>query len=229
MKFTSVLKCILHIMVVGILIVCPSVKAFGAEDKNEKPSPKGEVVIVIDVDRRKLLVYDDERIFKSFAVAVGKDETPSPIGEWKIRRKQKNWGTGFGTRWMGLDVTWGEYGIHGTDKPYSIGGFESHGCIRMFNHDVERLYEWVKVGTKVKIVGQVYSPFYEQRDKVFKGQKGAAVVLVQKALIEEGYLKEKPDGIFGEGTEDALIKLQKDRGLEVTGQVDLNTWPVIGL
>lgn len=191
--------------------------------------PKGIVELVVDVDKRKLIVYDGNKKFKVYNVAVGKDDTPSPIGEWTIKRKSKNWGTGFGTRWLGLDVTWGLYGIHGTNKPWSIGGFESHGCIRMFNRDVEELYEWVKVGTKVKIVGKVYSPYYEERNKIHKGHKGAVVVLIQKGLIAEGYLKGKPDGIFGQATEDALKKLQKDRGFEVTGQVDTDIWPVLGL
>lgn len=207
------------------------INLFEASDANTKEDikPKGNVEIVINTDKRKLYVYDGGTIIKEFTVAVGTEETPSPVGEWTIIKKSKNWGTGFGTRWLGLDVTWGIYGIHGTNKPWSIGGFESHGCFRMFNRDVEQLYEWVKIGTKVRVEGTVYSPFYEQRNKVHKGHKGAVVVLVQKGLIAEGYLKEKPDGNFGQSTEDALKKLQKDRGFEVTGQVDVDIWPVLGL
>lgn len=42
-----------------------------------------------------------------------------------------------------------EYAIHGTNRPESIGGFVSHGCIRMYNSDVRALYSMVKVGTPV--------------------------------------------------------------------------------
>lgn len=65
----------------------------------------------------------------------------------------------FGTnqrRYMGvlgtrrLDLGDG-YGIHGTDTPESIGQSVSHGCIRMFNQDVEKLYPMVPVGTPVYI------------------------------------------------------------------------------
>ncbi len=43
------------------------------------------------------------------------------------------------------------YGIHGTDVPSSIGQSVSHGCVRMFNADVEKLYPMVPVGTPVYI------------------------------------------------------------------------------
>jgi len=43
------------------------------------------------------------------------------------------------------------YGIHGTDHPETIGQSVSHGCVRMRNEDVERLYPMVAVGTPVYI------------------------------------------------------------------------------
>ncbi len=43
----------------------------------------------------------------------------------------------------------GEYAIHGTNNPSSIGGFVSYGCIRMHNRDILDLYERVGVGTRV--------------------------------------------------------------------------------
>ena len=43
------------------------------------------------------------------------------------------------------------YGIHGTDQPQSIGQSVSHGCVRMRNEDIERLYPMVAVGTPVYI------------------------------------------------------------------------------
>ena len=45
----------------------------------------------------------------------------------------------------------GEYAIHGTDNPGSIGGFVSHGCIRMYNRDIQELYRLVEVGTPVVV------------------------------------------------------------------------------
>ena len=51
-----------------------------------------------------------------------------------------------------LTLTAGQYAIHGTNNPGSIGGFVSHGCIRMFNSDILDLYERVGVGTKVVVL-----------------------------------------------------------------------------
>jgi len=45
----------------------------------------------------------------------------------------------------------GEYAIHGTNAPGTIGGFVSHGCIRMFNEDIMDLYSRVSVGTPVVV------------------------------------------------------------------------------
>jgi lipoprotein-anchoring transpeptidase ErfK/SrfK len=57
-----------------------------------------------------------------------------------------------GTRWIGLSVK--GYGIHGTDNPRSIGYARSHGCIRLHNRDVEELFERVRAGDAVELVGE---------------------------------------------------------------------------
>ena len=46
----------------------------------------------------------------------------------------------------------GEYAIHGTNNPGSIGGFVSFGCIRMHNSDIMDLYRRVDVGTRVVVL-----------------------------------------------------------------------------
>ncbi len=51
-----------------------------------------------------------------------------------------------------LTLSGGEYAIHGTNKPSSIGGFVSYGCIRMHNQDISDLFERVTVGTPVKVI-----------------------------------------------------------------------------
>src|ERR671912_823833 len=48
-----------------------------------------------------------------------------------------------------LTLAGGEYAIHGTNRPQSIGTFASYGCIRMHNHDIVDLFERVGVGTQV--------------------------------------------------------------------------------
>jgi len=48
-----------------------------------------------------------------------------------------------------LTLRGGDYAIHGTNRPASIGGFVSYGCIRMYNRDIVELYRLVQVGTPV--------------------------------------------------------------------------------
>ena len=51
-----------------------------------------------------------------------------------------------------LTLNRGQYAIHGTNSPGSIGKFVSHGCIRMYNADVMDLYAKVGVGTQVVVL-----------------------------------------------------------------------------
>ena len=51
-----------------------------------------------------------------------------------------------------LTLRKGEYAIHGTNNPKSIGGYVSHGCIRMYNADVLDLYARAQVGTEVVVL-----------------------------------------------------------------------------
>ena len=46
----------------------------------------------------------------------------------------------------------GQYAIHGTNQPGSIGHFVSYGCIRMYNGDIMDLYGRVSVGTQVVVL-----------------------------------------------------------------------------
>jgi lipoprotein-anchoring transpeptidase ErfK/SrfK len=50
-----------------------------------------------------------------------------------------------------MTLSGGEYAIHGTNAPGSIGGFVSYGCIRMYNEDIVDLFERVQVGTRVVV------------------------------------------------------------------------------
>jgi lipoprotein-anchoring transpeptidase ErfK/SrfK len=50
-----------------------------------------------------------------------------------------------------MTLAGGEYAIHGTNMPGSVGGFVSYGCIRMLNADITDLYSRVSVGTTVVV------------------------------------------------------------------------------
>lgn len=184
-------------------------------------------LIIVDLNKRLLNFYRNEEIFKKYTVAIGKNTTPSPVGEWKIIHKGGNWGGGFGARWLGLNVPWGIYGIHGTDKPNSIGYMSSHGCIRLHNRNVSELYNLVKMGTPVHIVGDL--PKVALRKEFKLKNSGKDVLLLQFALRKAGYDPGPADARFGPGVELAVKKLQNFYGLSQSGKAGLNEQYLLGL
>jgi L,D-transpeptidase ErfK/SrfK len=121
--------------------------------------------LIVSIPDRKIVLMEDGRVLKIYPIAVGKKSTPSPDGTFHIASRvvKPTWykpgqtvGPGpanpLGTRWMGLGYK--GYGIHGTNMPNSIGKAASHGCIRMRNHDVEELFELVRVGDSVDLLTQ---------------------------------------------------------------------------
>ncbi|WP_027717160.1 L,D-transpeptidase family protein [Desulfovirgula thermocuniculi] len=109
--------------------------------------------LLVETDLRRLHHFQGDSLVKTYPVAVGKPSTPTPTGNYRIVNKIVNPGGMLGTRWMGLDIPGGNYGIHGTSDPSSIGRAVSNGCIRMFNHHIEELFPQVAIGTPVRIVG----------------------------------------------------------------------------
>lgn len=193
-------------------------------------SKSDRLLIEIDVSKRRLVLYQNDLVVKEYPVAVGKSSTPTPLGEWKIVQKSLNWGNGFGTRWMGLNVPWGIFGIHGTNKPGSIGTFASHGCIRMLNRHVEDLYPRVNEGTTVRIVenGKMF-PENLKPVTLKKKASGQRVVYVQSRLKELGLVFDRADGRFGNMTELAVKYYQIWHELEPTGVMDEATYRAMGM
>src|SRR5215212_3623978 len=119
--------------------------------------------IVVSIPDRKLAVIENGEVVTVFPVAVGKPSTPSPAGTFTIVNRVSNptyYKSGkavapgvanpVGTRWIGLSEK--GYGIHGTSNPGSIGFAKSHGCIRLRNQDVERLFDRVRTGDVVELL-----------------------------------------------------------------------------
>lgn len=53
-----------------------------------------------------------------------------------------------------LTLAGGEYAIHGTNRPGSVGGYVSYGCVRMYNEDITDLFQRVSVGTQVVVTAR---------------------------------------------------------------------------
>jgi len=108
--------------------------------------------ITVNVAAKRLTLFKAGKVFKTYPIAVGKPATPTPKGNFKIINKAYNPGGPFGARWLGLSAPNGDYGIHGTNNPSSIGKSVSNGCIRTYNNNIIEIYNLVPVGTPVKIV-----------------------------------------------------------------------------
>lgn len=214
----------------GEKVICEDGDEFFVDDrvviKSTIPLVQNEK-IVIDSRSCRLTYYRNNQAIKSYPVAVGTLETPSPVGEWTIIHKGGQWGGGFGARWLGLNVPWGIYGIHGTNKPGSIGSHASHGCIRMFNQHVTELYSMVKIGTPVYIIGNL--PQVSLRKELQLKATGRDVLVVQFALRKAGFDPGIADARYGTGTVVAISRLQAFYGLAVTGKITVNEQYLLGL
>src|SRR5690554_5875914 len=200
------------------------------EQNNQQDDQKeNKYDILIDLTESILYLFENNQLIKKYPVAQGKPGTPSPIGIWHITNKARNWGSGFGTRWMGLDVPWGIYGIHGTNKPGSIGHRASAGCFRMRNSDVEELYSIVPYKTRVVVYGGPYGNMGEAFSRLAPGDRNSQVAEVQIRLQRLGYYEGRIDGIYGEGMKVALVRFKRDKNLPENHYVDWSTYEALGI
>lgn len=123
-------------------------------------------------------------------------------------------------RWMGFNVPWGQFGIHGTLEKYSVGWASSHGCIRMNNDEVAELYDYIPCGTKVTIRDGVYGDFGKGFRDLKSGMYGADVREIQKRLAELGFFTGVANGKFGAETEAAVQRYCRANGLYVRKTID---------
>lgn len=125
--------------------------------------------IIIDRANFRLTLWRHGGKSQRFPIAVGKPGHATPTGNFHVIQMQKNptwyppnspWAAGLGpvepgagnplgTRWIGISSP--AIGMHGTPSPGTIGTRASHGCIRMYIRDAERLYDQVQIGTPVYI------------------------------------------------------------------------------
>ncbi len=134
------------------------------------------------VDRKKggvkHISYIADHIVYTFPVGLGRYDWRTPIGSFRVRGKTVNptWVApldiykehlerdpdaervipgGDPENPLGhyrIELTLPEYAIHGTNKPWGVGMEVSHGCIRLYPEDIERLFYKVKIGTPGRFV-----------------------------------------------------------------------------
>lgn len=119
--------------------------------------------LVVDVPGYTITLYDGDEVVEQFPVGTAQETYPTPPGTYFITDllQPPDPDTVYGTYAYGLSgysevLTSfnggdGQLGVHGTNKPESIGKQDSHGCVRLHNEDIEVLVPLLKLGTPVEI------------------------------------------------------------------------------
>jgi L,D-transpeptidase catalytic domain len=119
--------------------------------------------LLVERTRFRLTLFQSCRRVGVFPVGIGTGSTPTPVGYFYLQAllRPSDPNGVYGPYAYGLsgfsavihDWRWGGLvGLHGTDDPAGIGHDVSHGCIRMFNADIERLVRILPLGTPITIV-----------------------------------------------------------------------------
>lgn len=140
------------------------------------PAPPPEPYLLLKLAERRVYLMDDAagKSPEGFPVAIGRKGYETPTGHFQVnemvvnpdfllfdfqnpeRKERGRMPPGpnnpLGLRWIGFAYAHGwNIGFHGTPKPDALGKAVSHGCVRMRNTDVVRLYDRVKIGTAVVV------------------------------------------------------------------------------
>ena len=131
--------------------------------------------LVINVPEMRLYDFTVGPEPEIFAIAIGDAFDPTLLGEFRVGAKRTDpaWyvpksilderpgqplvvpagpDNPLGSRWMTIGNT--TYGIHGTNVRWSIGRLATHGCVRLYEDEVQRLYERIPSGTPLQILYQ---------------------------------------------------------------------------
>jgi hypothetical protein len=137
------------------------------------PPDVGGTYLVLRLNERRLYLMRDGALPESFPIAVGRAGLETPTGRFQVeekiehpdfqqidphdrsrvlRRIPPGPDNPLGERWIAIAHGEGwTLGIHGTPHPELLGQAVSHGCVRMRNADVIRVYDYVKLGTPVVV------------------------------------------------------------------------------
>lgn len=128
------------------------------------------VRLEVQLGRRRVVLYQGETTIKHYPIAIGRPGWETPKGNYTVLQKLKNpsWihplkkgvtipggdpDNPLGRYWIGFWTNGKNWiGFHGTPNPGSVGTAASHGCIRMYNKDIEELFQQVSLGTQVSVV-----------------------------------------------------------------------------
>jgi lipoprotein-anchoring transpeptidase ErfK/SrfK len=150
-----------------VAVTVPALPPLG-EPEPFLPTPNERAIqLVIRLSERRVYVYDREQVITSYPIAIGRSGWETPTGEFEVIQMLSNptWehpftgelvppgaGNPLGSRWIGFWTDGTNYiGFHGTPDAETVGQAASHGCIRMYDQDVQALFEIVQMGTPVVV------------------------------------------------------------------------------
>ena len=145
------------------------------------PDTKHEGIVINLAELRLYHYMPDKGVLDTEPIGIGREGWETPQGVTRIvdRRKDPTWyaplsiikaraaegvtiprvikpGPDNPLGQYALRLGWRTYLIHGTNDPEGVGRRVSSGCIRMYNKDIQRLYETTPVNTPVRVINQAY-------------------------------------------------------------------------
>ncbi|PPR09840.1 MAG: putative L,D-transpeptidase ErfK/SrfK [Alphaproteobacteria bacterium MarineAlpha11_Bin1] len=139
------------------------------------PNGPREGILINLADQRMYLFSPDGRTIESAPLGIGNEGWDTPTGSTTVIRKKKNptWyvpksvldeqpelpgvikpGPDNPLGAYAVYLGWPSYLFHGTNKPYGVGRRVSHGCVRLYPEDISRLFDSIKIGTRVTVIDQ---------------------------------------------------------------------------
>ncbi len=203
--------------------------------------------IVINLAELRLYFFEGEENVISFPISIGAEEK-TPLGKTKIANKTENpsWipplsireenpklpeivppgpENPLGNYALYLDASknskWQSIMIHGTNQPTSIGARVSHGCIRLFPWDIEKLFNLIEIDTPVTIINQpikiadidgkayLESHFREGMDVVFESSGISKMICAKIKNCETRIDWKKVDDVVAQNL-GIPVKIEKD-------------------
>jgi len=184
-----------------------------------EPPWRGLVINVPEMQLYDFTVKNANGEPELFAIAIGDEVDPSLMGEFKVgkKRAQPAWhvpksiqaerpelptvvppgpDNPLGPYWMTIGST--SYGIHGSNNEWSIGRLATHGCIRLYNDQIERLFLRTKEKTPLRLLYQT----------VKLGQRGSTI-----------YLESHPD-LYNKEPAREQVTVERLRALDLLQYVD---------